>query len=145
MQETPHRQQDRTSKLPLHEQPKNFASDTIWMRKIEELFQRNNGNDISWKMNGHDYKYIFVTTPNGWSISEERREEDGSTNYLTINMRNGKYELFRNTVKSGKEYPIKTALSIEAAREYIRDFTNKITIIHAGRQTSSLDDTLAFA
>lgn len=96
-------------------------------------------------MSGTDYKYTFIRIDNGWSLSEEAMWEDGMVYYTTINMRNGKYELFKNSVKDGKGNPAKSSLSLEAAKGYIGDMIHKITLITAGRQTSSLEDRLAFA
>jgi hypothetical protein len=96
-------------------------------------------------MSGTEYKYIFTPTQNGWSLSEESIGEDGTTYFITINLRDGRYELFKNSVKNGKGNPTKSPISPEAAKDYIGDLTHKIILINAGRQTSSLEDGLALA
>lgn len=145
MDESPHFAPEWMVKTAWREQTPSVPSDATWIKRVEELFKMGNGNDIVWKINGMDYKYIFINTSNGWSLSEEITSTDGTTYYQTVNMRNGKFELFKNTVKNGQWSPGKIDLSVEGAKDKIADFLHKITLMNVGRQMSSLKDSIAFA
>jgi hypothetical protein len=154
MSESPQFMPEWIMKTAWGEKAPTVPTDPLWIRKIEEFFKdpdydRNMSGmgykDIVWNMSGMEYKYIFIKTANGWSISEERRGEDGTIYYKTVNMRAWKYELFKNQVTNGNGSPGKIPLTTEGVKGILEDFLSNIHILRAGKQVSWLEDTIAFA
>jgi|JI10StandDraft_1071094.scaffolds.fasta_scaffold259170_2 hypothetical protein len=142
MAESPQFAPERIVKTAWGEKTPTIPSDPLWIDRIQNVLEKG---EIVWKMNGMDYKYIFVKTQTWWSFSEERTDQDGTVYYQTINMRNGKFELVKNTVSNGKWSPGRIDIPANAVKDIVWDFLDKIIILKAGKQISSLNDSIAFA
>ncbi|MBP9812319.1 hypothetical protein KBC86_02975 [Candidatus Gracilibacteria bacterium] len=142
MAESPQFAPERIVKTAGGEKTPTIPSDPLGIDRIQNVLEKG---EIVGKMNGMDYKYIFVKTQTGWSFSEERTDQDGTVYYQTINMRNGKFELVKNTVSNGKGSPGRIDIPANAVKDIVGDFLDKIIILKAGKQISSLNDSIAFA